>query len=127
MAELCDFSLEQLLALGTEAEAPPEFRDLTERQIKEVRLLQIKELMRIYNMMQNSVVGDDPKTWVFGDEAEAFFNQHVWAWHVNLLLELLQEARQEGFLARTEDQPQPAQRALPYPYNLSLDDIERGD
>ncbi len=121
MPELSDYTLDQLLAVGNLADAPEGIRALDRRQIDELRLVQIRELMRIYNAMQATVNANDPKTWVIGDEAEAFFNQHVWPWHVNLLLKLLDEARAGQYTPRPEDIPQPPAGPLPFPYNVYVE------
>ena len=122
MAELNDFTLDQLLALGPLAEASPEFQALSRRQVDEVRLLQLRHLMAVHNKLREHVVGDDPQTWVMGDEADSFFDQHVLAWHVNLLLNLLDEARAGHYEAHNKDVPQPPADELPFPYNVALDD-----
>lgn len=121
MPELSDYPLEQLLAVGTLSDAPEDIQSLNERQLNELRLLQIRELMRVYNAMRATVDADDPKTWVYGDEADAYFDQHIWAWHVDLLLKLLDEARQGQYQYHPEDIPHPATGPLPFPYNVYED------
>ena len=74
--------------------------------------------MKIYNGMQAAIEGDDPKTWVYGDEAEAYFQQHVWPWHVNLLLKLLAQARAGEYTPNPDNQPQPPADELPFPFNV---------
>jgi hypothetical protein len=126
MPKLSDYTLDQLLAVGTLADAPPDIRALTPEQLDELRLIQVRELMRIYNGMQSSVNADDPKTWVYGDEAEAFFNEHVWPWHLNLLLRLLDKARSGQFRLDPNNVPKPASGPLPFPYNVYVDgDLEQ--
>jgi hypothetical protein len=118
MPELSDYPLDQLLAISTLADAPPEFQGFTPEQLNEIRLLQIRELMRICNGMQSSVDSDDPRTWVYGDEADAFFHDHIWPWHLNLLLQLLDQARQGQYRPDPDNIPKPAADTPPYPYNV---------
>ncbi len=123
MPKLSDYTLDQLLAVGALADAPPDIQAMTPEQIDELRLLQIRELMQVYNGMNEAVNAKDPATWVYGDEAEAYFQQHVWPWHINLLLRLLDEARAGQYQPKTEHQPRPAAGPLPFPYNV----YEKGD
>jgi hypothetical protein len=118
MPNLSDYTLDQLLAVGLLADAPENIRALDERQIDELRLIQLRELMHVYDAMRATVSANDPKTWVYGDEAEAYFDQHVWPWHVNLLLKLLDQARAGHYVSQPEDVPRPAAGPLPFPYNV---------
>lgn len=121
MPKLSDYTLDQLLAIGSLAKASPDIQAMSKEQINEIRLLQIRELMRVYNGMQKAVKADDPKTWVYGDEAEAYFHEHIWPWHINMLLEMLDEARTGNYTADPGNIPHKATGPLTYPYNVYED------
>lgn len=118
MPKLSDYPLDQILAVNTLAEAPQNLQNLPPEQLDELRLLQIRELMHIINGMQGAFNSSDPTTWVYGEEAEAYFADNIWPWHINLLLKLLDEARAGHYQASPDHVPQPPEGELPFPYNV---------